>query len=85
MKEDEKKFFRLCYRYITHIRDRVHRGMYFPKDLIRIIDEWMPHKRAWYYLDKWSRLGFYDYGVSLGTGWIVDDKVPDRYLELLVG
>lgn len=83
MKEDEKKFFRLCYRYINHIRDKVYRGMYSPRDLIRIIEEWLPHKRAWYYLEKWDRLGFYNYGVTLDLGWIEDDKIPERYLELL--
>lgn len=83
MKEDEIKFFRLCYRYITHIRDKVYQGTYSPRDLIDIIDEWLPHKRAWYYLEKWDRLGFYNYGVTLDLGWIEDNKIPQRYLELV--
>ena len=85
MKEDEIKFFRLCYRYITHIRDKVYQGMYSPRDLIDIIEEWLPHKRAWYYLEKWSRLNFYSYGVTLDLGWLEDDKIPQRYMELIKG
>ena len=83
MKEDEIKFFRLCYQYITHIQDKVYQGKYSPRDLINIIDEWLPHKKAWYYLEKWSKLNFYDYGVTLDLGWIEDEKIPQRYKELI--
>ena len=83
MKKDEEKFFRLCYKYIKHIRDNIYNGEYSPRDLINIIEEWLPHKRAWYYLKKWDRLGFYNYGVTLDLGWLEDDKIPQRYLELI--
>lgn len=86
MKDDEKKFFRLCYRYISHIRNhRVVYGTYTPRDLINILQEWFPYKRAWYYLKKWDRLNFYNCGVALDLGWIDDDKIPQAYLDLLEG
>ena len=31
-------------------------------------------KRAWYLLGKWTRKGWYDYGVSLGAGWLEIDQ-----------
>lgn len=32
----------------------------------------LPHKRAWYWLTKWSDRGYYEYGVSLDLGWFTD-------------
>jgi hypothetical protein len=29
-------------------------------------------KQAWRTLEKWSRQGTYDYGVSLDLGWLID-------------
>lgn len=43
----------------------------------------IPIKRCWYYLRKWSDLGFYSYGVSLDLGWFYPDRFPDRYKYLL--
>ena len=76
MKEDEIKFFRLCYRYISK---------YSPRELINIIIDFIPYKRCWYYLDKWDRLGFYNYGVTEDLGWFEKDKIPPRYMELVKG
>lgn len=28
------------------------------------------YKRCWYYLEKWTRKGWYNYGVSLDMGWL---------------
>lgn len=82
MKEDEKKFFRLCYRYIRS-SNQFNIKTYTPGELINILDEWLPHKRAWYYLSKWDRLGFYEWGVTEDLGWFILDKIPQRYLDLL--
>lgn len=82
MKEDEKKFFRLCYRYIRS-SNQYNIKMYTPRELINILDGWLPHKRAWYYLSKWDRLGFYEWGVTEDLGWLILDKIPQRYLDLL--
>lgn len=84
MKDDEKKFFRTCFKYISRVvYDRTIIGQFKPRDLLRIINEWLPEKRGLYYLGKWSKLGFYDYGVTIDLGWIYVDKIPDRYKELL--
>ena len=85
MKDDEKKFFRLCFEYISHVSAtcKFREGRCTPRDLISIIDEWMPHKRAWYYLEKWAGLGFYGYGVTLDLGWLNDELIPQRYMDLL--
>lgn len=32
----------------------------------------IPEKRAEYLLEKWSRAGWWDYGVSARTGWLTD-------------
>lgn len=45
--------------------------------------DFIPHKRIIYYLKKWLKLGFYDYGVSLLNGWLILDKIPERYLQTI--
>ena len=83
MKEDEIKFFIVCVSYISAIVNGEVITRMNPRELINILDLWLPHKRAWYYLEKWDRLGFYDYGVSLDMGWLIMDKIPQRYKDLL--
>ena len=83
MKEDEIKFFITCINYATAIvRGEVIERI-APRDIIDMVSQWLPPKRAYYYLQKWSDLGFYDYGVSLGCGWLETDKIPERYRKLL--
>lgn len=41
-----------------------------PRDLINVVGFYIPPKRAWYLLEKWTNKGLYDYGVSLDLGWI---------------
>lgn len=74
MKEDEIKFFKTMVRLSNVI---------YPRDIINIIKDFIHYKRCWYLLNKWSGLGFYNYGVTLDLGWIEFDKLPDRYKELL--
>lgn len=83
MKDDEIKFFILCISYANAIVKGQTIERMTPRELINIIDMWIPHKRCWYYLEKWDRLGFYDYGVTLDLGWIYTDKIPQRYRDLL--
>jgi hypothetical protein len=33
----------------------------------------IPRKRAAYICDKWTRKGWYDYGVSVLAGWLTDE------------
>ena len=90
MKEDEKKFFKLCYKMC-----RKECGLSFlvperglmPRDIIRILEEYgqIHHKRAWYLLGKWSDKGLYTYGVTLDLGWFTNKFFwrDERYLKLL--
>ena len=75
MKQDEKIFFVLCIQ-LREIGIR-------PREVVHLLHELIPHKRCWYYLDKWSGMGFYDCGVTLDLGWFYKDKLPQRYRELL--
>jgi hypothetical protein len=36
----------------------------------------IPHKRGYYLLEKWDDKGWWEYGVSLRTGWFTS-KAPD--------
>lgn len=83
MKEDEIKFFRTMIRYGRQTTDNRDIVGIFPRDIINFLSEYIHHKRCWYLLSKWSRLGFYNWGVSMGLGWIEIDKLPERYIELL--
>ena len=74
MKDHERIFFALCYNL---------RGSMKPRDVVNLLADTIPHKRCWYYLDKWSSLGFYDYGVTLDLGWFYPDELPQRYLEII--
>lgn len=33
----------------------------------------IPYKQILYYLGKWSKRGWYDYGVSLDLGWLTEE------------
>lgn len=84
MKEDEKKFFRIAVRYARQMTDDGECvGISF-RDLITFLSEYIHHKRCWYLLQKWSRLGFYNWGVCLDLGWLELDKLPERYIEVLM-
>ena len=74
MKDHERIFFALCFglQYV-----------FWPRDVVNLLSETIPHKRCWYYLKKWSALGFYSVGTTLDLGWFDTDKIPARYLEIL--
>lgn len=38
-----------------------------------------PIKRLWYYLEKWSGRGFYEYGVTLDLGWFIPQNFKGEY------
>lgn len=79
MKEHERIFFALCYRLGKRGRGK----RIWPDEIINALSDTIPPKRCWYYLKKWSDLGFYDWGVSLGGGWFYDEKLPARYAEIV--
>lgn len=76
MKEHERIFFALCYNLRNGLK---------PRDVVHILAETIPHKRCWYYLQKWSGLGFYDYGITLDLGWFYPGRLPDKYLQIVQG
>lgn len=80
MKEDEKLFFRLCVKYalakVGTVRIREIIGILHNAGAVH-------YKRCWYLLEKWERLGFYNYGVTSDLGWIEMEKLPQRYRNIL--
>lgn len=44
------------------------------KNMREIVDEadYINPKRAWRILEKWTRKGWYQYGVGLGAGWLTE-------------
>lgn len=80
MKNDEKKFLILvnneCGKEtgeLVRIFNISYRDTVSPRDLIRRETFDMNYKRAWYLLDKWSRKGWYEYGVTLDLGWLTNE------------
>lgn len=74
MKEQEKIFFVLCY----HLE-----GVYTPREIISILNETIPHKRCWYYLEKWAGKDIYSYGTNLELGWFKHFNLPEPYKSLV--
>lgn len=75
MKHDELAFLTICYIYKNS-------GLTI-REAINSVTNIIHYKRCWYLLEKWNRLGFYDYGVTLDLGWFELDKFPDRYKAAL--
>lgn len=85
MKDDEIKFFLTVAKYGKTVSDGstyVSTGIN-TRDIICLLSEFIHHKRCWYLLQKWAKLGFYNYGVTLDLGWIELDKLTERYKVLL--
>ena len=80
MKDDEKLFFVLCVRYSKHSVARVR-----IREIIEILHacNFIHYKRCIYLLEKWSRMGFYEWGVTMDLGWFDFDNLPERYAALL--
>lgn len=85
MKDDEKKFFLIIYKFCRYdsVIYRRDGARFTPRQIINVIEPWMHHKRCWYLLEKWSGIGFYDYGVTLDLGWIYPNELPERYKVLV--
>lgn len=74
MKDQERIFFALCFNM---------RHTCKPRQIVKLLADTIPHKRCWYYLEKWDRLGFYNWGVTIDLGWFELDKIPQRYAEIV--
>lgn len=76
MKPLERIFFIACINAITPpalcMRDIVELFVGFG----------FPSKQLYYYVEKWTDKGFYDYGVNIGFGWFEIDKLSGEYKVL---
>lgn len=45
------------------------------RDLINNAPFPIHYKRCWYLLGKWTKKGWYDYGVTLDLGWLTPQGV----------
>lgn len=89
MKTLERQFFRYVMRQINY--DELEYNIdfcKFRKPMRNIANDFMEkkncsYKQLVYYMDKWSRYGFYDYGISLDLGHIEYNKIPDRYKSII--
>ena len=61
MKSDELQFLKLLQE-----RDGLT-----VRDLIQ--ESGIPPKRCWHLLSKWTRKGWYDWGVNIDLGWLTDE------------
>lgn len=80
MKDDEKLFFILCVKYSCRQVGKVR-----VREIIGILHacHFIHYKRCWYLLQKWSGLGFYEWGVTMDLGWFDLNNLPERYAALL--
>lgn len=64
VKADERDLYWFLHKRFLEgqcIRDAVH-------------DSGVNHKRVWFLLAKWADKGWYDWGVSVDTGWFSRDS-----------
>jgi hypothetical protein len=62
VKDSERQFAKLCVEWLA--------AGYTPRDVINSDDCKINHKQCWFYLQKWSTRGWYDYGVTIDLGWL---------------
>ena len=61
MKDDEKQFLNAV----------ANKGEMTVREVIDAAP--LHHKRAWYLLNKWSRKGWYEWGVKMDIGWLTPE------------
>lgn len=53
------------------------------KKLCSIYDVIIPRNRLIYYVNKWTDKGFWEFGGSVESGWLLEyTKMPKRYQKL---
>ena len=89
MKVDELQFLKIIYDAQIKIlgRKKIFDRFWVdiketPREVINRDSFIMPHKRAWYLLQKWASKGWYDYGTTLDLGWLTDEG--KREIEILI-
>lgn len=82
MKHDEVIFLNEMLK--NHIEKRkrgklfdmvIYTSKNFPRDIYERLG--INYKRACYILEKWSKKGWYDWGVSIDMGWLENDKLKE--------
>lgn len=61
---------KMTFYYVNQIVDMLENCGYSRKQLL-------------YYLSKWEKKGFYEYGVGLEYGWLKEKDIPQAYLDLM--
>lgn len=80
MKPLEEIFFKACIHESKRSGFETSEREFSVRNIVNIFSRLgFPHKQLWYYLEKWSGLGLYDYGVTLDLGWFNPDKLPPQY------
>lgn len=74
MNPRERCFFKVCYELTSNRR----MGIWQVMDIFEGV---IPRKQMVYYLTKWVRLGFYEYGVCIDSGWFIPRNIPARYFK----
>lgn len=82
MKPLEQIFFRACIN--EQIRCYELKDREFSVRVIGNIFERLgfSYKQLMYYVEKWSKRGFYDYGVTLDLGWFDFSKLNGEYKKI---
>lgn len=75
MKDDEKRFLKLMQARCN--LEGMRRE--FPRAIIAAKNSPVSRKRAAYILEKWLGKGWYNYGVSLDTGWMTREGMAVRF------
>lgn len=81
MKPQERFFF-------MYVLCRCEYRQYFSNCLLyKVVENFskvfaIPEKQLWYYVEKWSRKGFWNYGVSLAGGWFEWEELTGEYKQI---
>lgn len=88
MKDQEKLFFQYSiyrFRYGSYFNDTPFgTGTTAMREVVneaRLIFG-IQVRHLWFWLEKWTTLGFYNYKTILDLGWFEIDKFSGEYLEL---
>lgn len=78
MRENEKLFFTITFKLYQQGKPDYIRAAWD-----ECIVQGIAAKQLYYYLLKWSDIGFLDFGVTPIGGWFEYSKIPVRYLNLV--
>lgn len=71
MKDDERRFFLAVANETRSASTPFAGDGVYVRDIIGRIG--INHKRCWYLLDKWSKKGLYEWGVTIDLGWLTPE------------